>query len=258
MATDPAKEAAKAKAAKAKAADSKATKKVAPYIPSGLEIVMMRNNFYRKNYRKMVVVSLMLTLICGGLTGFIFYQYKTRPTPKYFATTEDGKILVLDELSAQSKTDNELFAWAKEAAIASFTYDFRNWRTEIQAAKIYYTPAGHRQLLKAITESRNLTAVKKKKLATFVEMSSTKPKIIDQGVQQSTGRYTWIIEFPMRVTYLNSNHPTDTIVQNLTMKMTISRVPIWDSSIGIGINSIVVREIIPPKPKGQSQAQGKK
>lgn len=233
---------------KAKAQPKGRAEKVTPYIPSGLEMVLMRNNFYQKNYRRMVTFSLFLTLILLGLGGFNFYQYYTRPTPKFFATTEDGKLLQLDPLTSPNKTINELFSWAKDAAISSFTYDFVNYRKELQDAKLFYTPAGHAQLLKAIQESRNLEAVKAKKMTTTARVMSNKPTIIAQGVSKTTNRYSWKIQFPMRVWYTNNN-PQDQIVQDVMVTMLISRVPVWDSSMGIGIKSIVVREILPPKPR---------
>lgn len=215
---------------------------VRPYIPSGLEMVMLRNQFYQKNYRRMTSLCLLLILVIAGLIGFIFYQYYTQPTPSYFATSADGKLLKIDPLSRPGISKQELFQFAIEAATSSYTYDFVNYRNEFEKAREYYTSAGYNKLLKAIEESRNLKAVIERKLVTTARVTGT-PQLDaeDPYGLAPNGRYYWKLEMPMVVEYGNNN-PANYLRQNLIVKLTIVRVPIWESSRGIGISSIVVYE----------------
>ena len=61
-------------------------------VEDAVEQVKLRNNYYRDNYRKVVKVLLSMVLICISLIAVIIYQYHTRPEPRYFATTADGRI----------------------------------------------------------------------------------------------------------------------------------------------------------------------
>lgn len=222
--------------------------KVTPYIPSGLEAVMFRNNFYRNNYRRMVSLNLLLLLVICGLIGFIAYQHHTRPTPTYFATSTDGKILEVLPLNRFDISENELFQWAMEAARASYSYDFVNYRQKLQTAQQYYTTVGYNSLLAAIRESRNLELVKDKKMTTAARISGAPSLVQRQGRTnpwEENGRVTWEVQFPMDVLYTNGK-PEDQIIQRLIVTLVIERVPVWDSSMGIGIRSIIVRENRPP------------
>ncbi len=221
-------------------------KPVTPFVPSGLEAVLLRNNFYRNNYRRMVSLSMLLCLVIAGLIGFIAYQHYTRPQPQYFATTEDGKLFKIAPLSTRNMSNNQLFEWATQAALASYTYDFVNYRTELQNAKLFYTAQGHASLLNAISASRNLEAVKSKKMTTSARITGN--PTLSAPVRLDNGRFVWEVEFPMEVLYTNGRIQ-DQIIQKIIVNLTITRVPVWESSKGIAIKSIVVRENIPPRAR---------
>lgn len=49
--------------------------------------------FYRDAYRRLFTTSFVLLFLIFLLIAVIFYQYKTRPTVKYFATTSNGQLI---------------------------------------------------------------------------------------------------------------------------------------------------------------------
>jgi intracellular multiplication protein IcmL len=57
------------------------------------EVIKSRHNYYRDNYRRLVVVLIVLLAINGILIGVICYQFATMPDPECFATTADGRII---------------------------------------------------------------------------------------------------------------------------------------------------------------------
>ncbi|HRE30926.1 MAG TPA: DotI/IcmL/TraM family protein, partial [Candidatus Berkiella sp.] len=64
-----------------------------------LELVVLRNNFYRDNYRRLMLVCLGLICLTGGLIYWGLYERTHKPLPQYFATTYDGKLIPLIPLS---------------------------------------------------------------------------------------------------------------------------------------------------------------
>jgi hypothetical protein len=58
-----------------------------------LEIINQQGPFYRNHFRQLLKVAYILVVICFGLALYIFYQYITTPTPSYFATTIDGRMI---------------------------------------------------------------------------------------------------------------------------------------------------------------------
>lgn len=214
--------------------------KVVPAPPagqiSGVEMVNLRNDFYRDNYRRLMLICLLMVCIMGGLLGFIYFQQATSPTPTYFATTPDGSLIRMVPLNKPNLSTNALLAWAAEAATAVFNYDFVHYREDLQRAQEFFTPVGYQQMLKALQESGNLEAVKSKKLvASAVPTGApviTRERVID-------GRYTWELQIPMAVAYQSG---TELIPQKIVITMLVARVPTTESAKGIGIAQFIVRE----------------
>lgn len=225
---------------KAKAAASAKSKKEAgpPTLKTGgAELVLLRNNFYRDNYRRVMIFCLMLVLIIAALVGIIFYQQSHVPTPKYFATTQDGKLIELIPLSQPNLSTNALLQWAVEAATAAYTFNFVNYRKALQDTRIYFTKQGYQNFLKALQDSRNLEAVRTKKLVVSAVPTGA-PVVLKEG-QTSNGLFAWQVQFPMLLTYQSAS---ETISQDIVITMLITRVPTLESPKGVGIASFVVRE----------------
>lgn len=62
------------------------------------EDIKGRNNYYRDNYRRLVLALIVLLLLNGVFIGIIGYQYATWPDTKFFATTADGRIISVQPL----------------------------------------------------------------------------------------------------------------------------------------------------------------
>src|ERR1700738_2595763 len=97
-----------------------------------IEVVRLRNNFYRDGYRRVLSALLIMVLINIILVSILGYLVTHPAKPQYFATTRDGKILRLFPLSEPAITTSELLQWAATAATAANTYNFVNYRKELQ------------------------------------------------------------------------------------------------------------------------------
>lgn len=196
--------------------------------------VTMRNNFYRDGQRKVMIV-LLLSILCNVvLAGILTYIITHPPAPKYFATSINGRITPLFELDQPNQSDPAVLQWANQAAIAAFSYNFVNYRTELQASSGFFTAEGWDQFLRALDESNNLVAVKAKKLIVSA-VATRAPVILQKGVLN--GRYAWRVQMPLLVTYQSASEFSQ---QNNVVTMLISRVPTLNSPRGIGISQFVV------------------
>ena len=129
-----------------------------------VELVRLRNNFYRDNYKRVVGAVLILLLVNVSLVGVVFYQIANRPAPQYFATSADGRIVPLYPLSEPMVAPTELLQWANRAAIAAYTYNFVNYREALQGVQNNFTPDGWKYFEDALKGARTLEAVIAKKL----------------------------------------------------------------------------------------------
>lgn len=201
-----------------------------------LEAVFLRNNFYKGAYRK-ILVGLVLSFICNILLAASYlYMLKNPELPVYFAVTINGRILPVYPLSEPNQSDVEALAWAKNAAMAAFTYNYSNYRREFQSSSDFFTAWGWTQFLNALKSSNNLDAIKEKKLVVSAQLGDSKQyQIKKQGIVK--GHYAWQVKIPLIVTYQS----TAVFTQERTLvTLLIIRQSTLNSPSGIGIEQFVV------------------
>jgi intracellular multiplication protein IcmL len=199
-----------------------------------LTAVALRNNFYRDGQRKMILVLLVSVIANLVLAAMLVFIITHPPAPKYFATSINGRITPLFPLSEPNQSDSAVLQWANQAAIAAFTYNFVNYRTELQASSGFFTAEGWDQFLTALQQSNNLDAVKAKKLIVSA-VATRAPIILQKGMLN--GRYAWRVQMPILVTYQSASEFSQ---QNNVVTMLITRVSTLNSPRGIGIAQFVV------------------
>jgi len=60
---------------------------------SRLDLVDKQGEFYRNNFRRLIKITYIFIIVIFLLLAFIFYQFFTTLPPKYFATTQDGRLV---------------------------------------------------------------------------------------------------------------------------------------------------------------------
>ncbi|KTD24579.1 MULTISPECIES: type IVB secretion system apparatus protein IcmL/DotI [Legionella] len=199
-----------------------------------LTAVSMRNEFYRDGQRKTILALLFSILINFVLASLLVYMITHPPAPKYFATSINGRITPLFPLDEPNQSDSAVLQWANQAAIAAFTYNFVNYRDELQASSGFFTADGWTQFLTALQQSNNLDAVKAKKLIVSA-VATRAPIILQKGLLN--GVYSWRVQMPILVTYQSASEFSQ---QNNVVTMLITRVSTLNSPRGIGIAQFVV------------------
>lgn len=199
-----------------------------------LTVVVSRNSFYRDGQHKLVAIlllSMAANLMLVLAIGYIFFN---PPSPVYFATSINGRITPLFPLDEPNQSDSAVLQWANQAATAAFTYNFVNYRTELQASSGFFTAEGWNQFLNALKDSNNLDAVKAKKLIVSA-VATRAPVILQKGLLN--GSYSWRVQMPILVTYQSASEFSQ---QNNVVTMLITRVSTLNSPRGIGIAQFVV------------------
>ena len=199
-----------------------------------LTAVALRNKFYKDGQRKLVIALIISLLVNSMLAIMLIYLMSHPPAPKYFATSINGRITPLFPLTEPNQSDSAILQWANQAAIAAFTYNFVNYRDELQASSGFFTADGWNQFLTALQQSNNLEAVKAKKLIVSA-VATRAPIILQKGLLN--GRYSWRIQMPLLVTYQSASEFSQ---QNNVVTMLVTRVSTPNSPRGIGITQFVV------------------
>lgn len=195
--------------------------------------VIMRNAFYRDGQHKLIVVFLLSVVVNIALTVLLIYMVTHPPTPKYFATSSNGRITQLVPLNQPNTSDNAVIQWSSVATMAAYSYNFVNYRSELEAASGFFTGAGWDQFMEALQSSNNLDAVTAKKLVVSAVVTGA-PIILKKGMLSD--RYAWRIQMPLLVTYQSASELTQ---QNLIVTLLVTRVDTLNSPSGIGIAQFI-------------------
>jgi len=213
--------------------ENEQTSKTSPKVNDTMKVTMT-NNFYKDSYARILFVLLLSVTLNFGLVSTVLYIVANPPKAKYFATATYGRITPLTALDIPNQADSAVLQWANQAAIASFTYNFVNYRNELKNASQYFTRDGWGQFLDALKASQSLEIVKQKKLIVSA-VATRAPVILQKG--PLAGRYAWRIQMPILVTYQSASEFKQV---NDVITILVKRVSTLDTPRGIGISQYLV------------------
>lgn len=231
-----------------------------------ISCILARNEFYQKNYRRIVIINLFLFLVICLLVGFLYYQNNGFAIPKYFPTTSDGiainsppndvNHLTLDKLHFNAEgvlvecpeihasnldlqaTDSNEHAiinfWVTKAIISIFELDFVNFRVVLQDVRQYFTAKGYEKFSDALRDSKNLDSIKKGKRVAYAVLNG---KVIVTEVGIIEEHMVWNASVPVVVTYESDKE--EILTQTLLAEVKIARVSTLQSPFyGLAIYQI--------------------
>jgi len=200
-------------------------------------LVFERNAFYRRMY--LLGLGIFgLTLLVNLCLLFILYFIYTHPVePLYFATDDEGRLIPIQPVSKPNMSTDDVIAWTIEAIQAAYSYDYVNYRTQLQEAQKYFTNYGWRKYMDALKANNNLLAVTQRKMVGVAAVVG-QPKVITQGIL--SGAYAWKIEMPVLITYLAPPYDAkNTFTNPIDLTVIVQRQSILQSYNGLGILQIV-------------------
>lgn len=223
MTTDP--QVPNTKASKGKKADTNAPD------TSGLGMVVVRNEFYRDGYRALLRLTVLLALIIVALLVAIFGIINSRkPENRYFATTEDGRLIPMVPLNQPNLSTPALMSWVAQSATETMTFGFNDYRRRLQNSSRNFTRQGWESFTTALTRSRIIEGLEAgQQVVTAVPSGA--PILQSEGLV--AGRYQWVVQIPLTLTYQAG---TKERTQNMLVTVVIVRVPRLESTNGVGID----------------------
>lgn len=199
----------------------------------GLTLVLMRNAFYRDNYRRALFVMVIVLFVNVILAVAIVERYLNPPEPRYFATNSQYQLIKWHPLSEPVVTDNYVLQWVSNAVQQAFNLDFVHWRQQLQAASNNFTTSGWHWFLSAFKQSGDLDSLVKLQMVSDASITGA-PVIVNKAVLDGT--YVWNITIPIMITYINEKR---TIHQPLKVTVIVERVPVQDNPSLIAINQFL-------------------
>lgn len=197
---------------------------------SGLGRVVARNEFYRDGYRMALRVAVIQTFIIFGLIGAMFFIIAVhQPENRYFATTEDGRLIPMVPLSEPNLSTPALLAWTAQATSETMSFSFSNYRRNLQQASRYFTKDGWESFSTALQQAQIIKSVEENNQEVSAVPRGA-PVLKFEGIVN--GQYQWQVQIPMILTYVSGSKSRS---ENLMITIVIVRVPRLESPNGVGI-----------------------
>lgn len=197
---------------------------------SGLSTVVIRNEFYRDGYRSILKLAVIQGFIIIGLILAMFFVIHVhQPENRYFATTEDGRLVPMVALSEPNLSTPALMSWVAQSTTEVMTFGFNDYRRRLQESSRNFTPKGWESFTQALQRSRIIEMVETNQQVVTAAPQGA-PVLESEGIVQ--GRYQWVVQLPMILTYQSGSK---TRADNLLVTLVVVRVSRLESASGVGI-----------------------
>ncbi|NBX67196.1 MAG: type IV secretion protein IcmL [Proteobacteria bacterium] len=192
--------------------------------------VIVRNEFYRDGYRTLLKVAFIegIIILCLVLTIVVIVNVY-QPENRYFATTEDGRVVPMVALSEPNLSRPAVLSWAAQSASETLTFGFHDYRRRLQESSRHFTRKGWGSFVKALQDSGMIESVETNRQVLSAAPRSA-PTILSEGILG--GVYQWQVELPMMVTYQIGQQQRNV---SMNIRLLIIRVPKLESPNGLGI-----------------------
>jgi len=198
--------------------------------------VIVRNEFYRDGYRTLLRIAVIEAMIILALVGAMYFVIDVhQPENRYFATTEDGRLVPMVALSEPNLSIPALMSWSAQAATEVMTFGFNDYKRRLQQASRNFTRLGWVSFTSALEKSRIIEMVEANGQVVSAAPASA-PILIQEGVVN--GRYQWQVQVPLVVTYQAGSSVRD---DKMLVTLLLVRVPKLESPNGVGIEQWIAR-----------------
>lgn len=210
--------------------------------------VVLRNRVVLSIYRKIIIITILSFIVfIGSLLTAISFTVSDTP-PKYVPLTADGKIIPYIDLTKPNKDSGGIIKFAIDAVRDINMYDYINWKEQFNSNQKYFTAQGWNAFLNQFTESNIINTIKMNKIVVSSELLGT-PSIVAEAYSESTKRYMWKIDVPIKIEYHESARDRRGInIQTGIISLTIIRMPINENPEGVGI----LRYVLDTSSKAQA------
>ena len=197
---------------------------------SGLGRVVIRNEFYRDGYRSLLRLCLLEGAIIMALLGAMYFViHASQGQDRYFATTEDGRLIPMVALSEPNLSTPALMSWVAQSSTEVMTFGFNDYRRRLQESSRNFTRRGWESFTQALQRSRIIEMVEANQQVVTASPAGA-PILQSEGLV--AGRYQWTVQLPLILSYQSGKRTKN---DNMLVTLVVVRVPRLENSNGVGI-----------------------
>lgn len=201
-----------------------------------LLLAQLRNQFYKKKYHLALGIYVLCLITIAILISLLVYLVKNPTRPVYFLADSVGRLMQEIPVTVPGMSTDAVTAWTVDAVEAAYSYNFMNYRAQLQDAEKYFTEYGWRNYMTGLTASNNLLALTERKMI-FIARVTDKPKLINEGVLG--GAYAWKFQMPLLVNFLETPYDKPTFSNAYIVTVIVQRQKLLQSYKGLAIVQMI-------------------
>src|SRR5438105_813061 len=97
-----------------------------------LVLTQLRNQFYKKKYYAALVIYIFCLIAIITLISLLIYITRHPTRPLYFLTDSVGRLIEEVPVIQPGMSNDAVAAWVVEAVEAAYSYDYVNYRAQLQ------------------------------------------------------------------------------------------------------------------------------
>ncbi len=198
--------------------------------------VFQRNASYKRKYHIAIFIHLLCWVVIFLLVGALYFLINNKTRPLYFLTDSVGRLTQDPPVFTPAMSPEDVMTWTINAVESAYSYDFVNYRTQLQHAQTYFSEYGWRTYMDGLSVSNNLLALTERKMI-FIANVVSKPVIIKQGT--IGGAYAWKLQMPILVNFLESPYDKPTFSNSYQLTVVVQRQSLLKSDKGLAILQMI-------------------
>ena len=201
-----------------------------------LQLVKLRNGFYKDGFRRMsfiLLLSLIINLIL--MTALLITENKSNKTT-YFAAGIDGSLKQLIPVDQPVYSTEQVQSWVARIVPRLLHLNFKDYKSQLLETKQYFTPEGWSAFNSAFEDQ--IEQVVSNRLWASAYIPST-PAVTDELYYK--GVYSWRVQVPVRITFEGQDGKATT--NQYVWSVLVQRVDNRTNPNLLGIQQVVVRKM---------------
>jgi intracellular multiplication protein IcmL len=199
-----------------------------------LQIIRLRNDFYRDGFQKLLLALGVITTAIGLLVAAFLYLFFVKPVPIHFATDDEWRILAPIPVDKPYLSTANLLQWVSETFSTVFNFDFLNYSKKQAEYQQYFTENGLKKYTDLLNFYVPISSVQKSK-SVIVGTLNGGPFIVNQGLLNK--RYAWWVQLPININFSGYDR---NYTQPLVLQVLVVRVPTLNNLSGVVIDNLVI------------------
>ncbi|MDR2387557.1 MAG: DotI/IcmL family type IV secretion protein, partial [Deltaproteobacteria bacterium] len=171
------------------------------YQPHGAEVVIESRDWYLGQNRRLFKILLFICPIILLSLALNAWQVVFKPEPRYFAVTQDLRIMDMPPLSEPVIESRALGNWTGDVVVRALSLNFLTWRQSLSDLRGEFDPKGFESFLESLKNGGHLDKIEKERLSLSTLISGA-PVITGSGLRG--GVMTWKLEMPLVLSYESS------------------------------------------------------